>query len=134
VPAASTTERVTVPLVVPTKFRAPVVVAAMPIVGVAVKAGPDPAKTLPAAPVTVMFPVAVVIARGEEAVTTGVPLEVPHVTVGVPAAACGVIVTAPEELPSRISWPIVVLARPSVSAPALILASILPLTTLVDPP
>src|SRR5262245_36457759 len=35
----------------------------------------------------VIFPVAVVIARGDDAVTAGVPVLLPHVTVGAPAAA-----------------------------------------------
>ena len=102
-PAASMTDSTTVPLVVPTKLREPVVELATPSVGVAVKAGPDPARTSPATPVMLIFPVAEVIASGEEAVTAGVPEDVPNVIVGVPAAACGVMVTAPLDDPSRIN-------------------------------
>ena len=93
-----------------------------PSVGVAVNAGLDPARTCPAAPVITMLPVAVVIESGEDAVTTGVPLEVPAVHVGVPAVAWVVIVNAPLVPPSRITSPWVEFACPSVSAPALMFA------------
>lgn len=49
--------------------------------------------------VQVALPVAVVIAKGAEAVTAGVPVPVPHVIVGVPAPACATCVTEPEPLP-----------------------------------
>ena len=109
----------------------PVDAPATPNVGVLVKAGPEPARTWPATPVIdttpaaltatgavpeiapppldvtqvaqVIFPVAVVMANGEEAVTAGVPLDVPAVHVGVPATACVVTVSAPLVLPSRIA-------------------------------
>jgi hypothetical protein len=44
----------------------------------------------------VIFPVAVVIFKGAEAVTAGVPDEVPAVHVGVPATACVVIARLPD--------------------------------------
>ena len=129
VPAASWTEKVTVPLVVPASLSCPVATLEAPRVGVAVKAGPAPPRTCPATPVMLMLPVAVVIARGAEAVTAGVPLDVPAVQVGVEAVACGEIVRAPLVDPSRINDPSVVLAKPSVRAPAEILAFTFPLTT-----
>lgn len=78
---------VKVPDVVPAIFNCPVAELAKPMVGVAVKAGPAPARTAPAAPVTVIFPVEEVIESGAEAVTAGVPEAVPKVIVGVPAVA-----------------------------------------------
>jgi hypothetical protein len=117
---------------VPTKDKEPVVLDATPIVGVAVNAGPEPARTLPAAPVIVILPVAVVIASGELAVTAGVPLEVPAVHVGVLAVACVVIVSAPLVPPSRINSPWTDVDCPSVSAPLLRFAFRLPTTTFVE--
>ena len=119
--APVTAPRVTVPLVAFPKASVPIVPEA-PNVGVAVNAGVDPARTCPAAPVIEIFPVAVVMESGADAVTAGVPEDVPRVSVGVPAVACGVMVAAPEELPSKITWPMVELAVPSVSAPELMLA------------
>ncbi len=55
----------------------------------------------------VALPVAVVMASGLDAVTAGVPELVPNVTVGVPAAACGVSTTVPLVLPLSESVPIV---------------------------
>lgn len=63
----------------------------------------------------VIFPVAVVIARGLDAVTTGVPDEVPAVQRGVPATAWGFMVSAPDVLPSRTRLPIVPLFAPRVA-------------------
>lgn len=144
---------VTVPDVAFPKASVPGVPDA-PKVGVAVNAGDAPANIWPAAPVMetapaaltatgavpliappplevthvaqVMLPVAVVIANGELAVTAGVPLEVPAVQVGVPAAACGAIVSAPEDEPSRMTLPIVELACPSVRTPDEIFALAFP--------
>lgn len=87
VPAASATVKVTVPDVVPAIFNCPVAELAKPMVGVDVKAGPAPARTVPAAPVMVTLPVLEAIASGAEAVTAGVPEAVPKVIVGVPAVA-----------------------------------------------
>src|SRR5208283_3010302 len=100
--APATVPSVTVPDVALPKAKVPTVPEA-PSVGVAVKAGPAPASTCPAAPVTemapaaliatgavplrappfvvvaqvvqVILPVAATMARGAEAVTAGVPLE-----------------------------------------------------------
>ena len=106
-PAASATDRMTVPLVLSwTKLReSQSLVLAIPIVGVAVNAGPRPSQDSchRRHQLSTMLPVAVVIARGDDAVTAGVPDDVPKVIVGVLAAACGVSVTAPDELPSRTS-------------------------------
>jgi hypothetical protein len=55
----------------------------------------------------VIFPVAVVMERGEVAVTAGVPLLVPKVIVGVPAAAWGVITAVPLVDPTRERVPVV---------------------------
>jgi hypothetical protein len=55
----------------------------------------------------VMLPVEVVMARGELAVTAGVPLLVPRVIVGVPAAACGVMMAVPLVEPTNDKVPVV---------------------------
>jgi len=55
--------------------------------------------------VQVILPVAVVMANGEDAVTAGVPEEVPRVMVGVPAAACTVMFAVPEVDPLRATLP-----------------------------
>jgi len=59
------------------------------------------------------LPVAVVIPRGEEAVTTGVPEDVPAVHVGVPAAAWVVTTRDPVVAPFKVSVPCVVPLTPS---------------------
>jgi hypothetical protein len=48
-----------------------------------------------------MLPVAAVIASGDDAVTAGVPVLLPHVTVAVPAVAGTVCVIVPEVVPVR---------------------------------
>lgn len=103
VPAASATVNVTVPEVVPANLTCPVAVEAAPSVGVAVNAGPEPPRTCPATPVMDTCPVDAETARGDAAVVTMVPLDVPMVNVGVPAVAWGVMVADPEVLPARIS-------------------------------
>lgn len=63
----------------------------------------------------VIFPVAVVMTSGLDAVTAGVPDDVPAVQRGVPAAACVLMVSAPDVLPSRTRLPIVPLLAPRVA-------------------
>ena len=96
--APATVPSVTVPLVALPNAMVPIVPDA-PRVGVAVNAGLAPARTWPAAPVIEMFPLAAVIASGRDAVTAGVPLDVPAVHVGVPAVACGTMISDPEVEP-----------------------------------
>src|SRR5579863_2065748 len=54
----------------------------------------------------VIFPVAVVMASGEDAVTAGVPDDEPSVIVGVPAAEGTVIVAFPLLVPTMDSAPV----------------------------
>ena len=87
VPAASLIVTVTTPLVVPASLTWPVATATAPSVGVAVNAGPDPPRTCPATPVMETVPVVALMANGAVAADAIVPLAVPIVNVGVPAAA-----------------------------------------------
>ena len=54
----------------------------------------------------VRFPVVALSVRGDDAPTEKVPDAVGSVSVGEPAAACGVIVTVPEPLPARPRVPV----------------------------
>jgi hypothetical protein len=85
------------------------------IVGVAVKAGPAPARTWPAAPVIDRAPVVALKLNGEEAETAKVPLALGSVSVGVPAIACAVIVAVPVVPPAKAKEPVAVEALPTVS-------------------
>ena len=97
------------------KPKVPVVVAFTPSVGVAVKAGVAPARICPAAPVIEIAPVVELIERGAEAVETSVPLVLGSVSVGVPAAACAVMVAVPLVAPPRARAPVADVALPTVS-------------------
>ena len=103
VPAALWGVTVTVPEVAPEKASVPVLAPATPKDGVLVKAGPEPPSTWPAAPVIETLPVVLLRASGAETVSASVPVEVGSVIVGVPAAACGVIVAVPLEEPRSLS-------------------------------
>ena len=87
---------------------------AVPVVGVAQVIVPPPEEVAHVA--QAIFPVAVVSTKGAEAVTAGVPLLVPKVIVGLPAAACGVSRTLPLVLPESVSVPSVVPAKPKTGA------------------
>ena len=79
-----------------------------------------------AAAVIPMAPVVVLSVIGDVALTANVPEAFGKVSVGVPAAACGVNVTVPDVLPVSANVPSVVPAIPSVGVAVAVIVLAVP--------